>query len=159
MVFTDTKNNVWAVDVTVLTCKRLKKMLGIDVFDLEKFFKLAQDPITLCDVLYVVCLDEANTRGISDEQFGASLSGTAIRDAKNALMEAYINFIPDPAAAEKVRIVREKYEKVGEKILESLEKKMPTIVQKIETQTERFLIELETELENELNEVPNITGH
>jgi SpoVK/Ycf46/Vps4 family AAA+-type ATPase len=161
MNFTDTKNNVWQVDVTVLTCKRFKKFLNIDLFDLEAFFKLVQDPISLCDMLYVACRDEADKRGITDEMFGASLGGTVIRDARNALMEAYINFIPDPAAAEKVRVVREKYEKVGEKILASLENRLPEIVKQIDEQTDAFIAELEKEIDKELGiePAPTITGH
>jgi hypothetical protein len=150
-VFSDTRNKRWAVEITVQTCKRVKKILGIDLFDLEKFFKLVQDPITLCDLLYVTCKDEADAESISDEQFGGRLSGTVIRDARSALMEAYINFIPDPAAAEKVRVIREKYDNVGEKILQSLEKRMPEIVKKIETETDRFITELEAELDKELD--------
>ncbi|MDR2169440.1 MAG: hypothetical protein LBP59_04790 [Planctomycetaceae bacterium] len=153
MQFTDIKNNTWTIEVTVLTCKRAKKWLEIDLFDLEQFFKIVQDPITLCDLLYVTCKDEADKRGVSDEHFGGLLAGRAIRDARNALMEAYINFIPDPAAAEKVRVIREKYETVGEKILQTLDKRMPMILKQLENATDQFIQELGRELDGEISPV------
>jgi hypothetical protein len=153
MNFTDRKGKTWTIEVTVSTFKRVKKLLNIDLFDLENFFKLVQDPITLCDLLYVTCKDEADSRGITDEQFGTLLAGQAIRAARDALIEEYINFIPDPAAAEKVRVVSKKFNDVGEKILQTLEKRMPQIMEQLDTATDQFIKELDKELAGEKSPV------
>lgn len=144
--FTDTQKKNWTVNVTVSTLKRVKAALGIDMLDIDTFLKQVQDPISLCDILYLACKDEADREGISDEQFGGRLSGPSLRDGKNALMEAYINFIPDPVAAEKIRVVKEKYDQVGEKILAILDKRMPEIVDRIDAEVETFADKIDAEL-------------
>jgi len=148
--FTDIHGRTWTVNITIGTVKRVKQRLGIDMLkEVELFLKQIQDIITLCDVLYVVCQDEADKHGITDEQFGGSLAGSAILQAKEALMEAYMAFFPDPEVAARLRVVQDKYNAVGDKILALIDKKMPQIAQKIDSEVENFLAGMEKQIDAE----------
>ena len=56
--------------------------------------KLINDPILLCDVIYCVCMEEADSRGVSDEDFGRAMAGDAIELATTALLEELVDFFP-----------------------------------------------------------------
>ena len=147
--FTDIHGHAWTVAVTIGTVKRVKARLGIDMFDTDSFMKQMQDFIMLCDLLYVICQDEAEKRGITDEQFGCSLAGQVLRDAREALMEAYMAFFPDPEVAAKLRVVKDKYNAVGDKMLALLEKKMPQIIRKLDSEIDSVLAEMEKQIDRE----------
>ena len=157
--FTDIHGRKWTVSITVGTVKRVKTMLNIDMIgDIEGFLKQIQDIMTRCDVLYVVCKEEADKLGITDEQFACCLAGSALRDAYNALIEAYMAFIPDPEAAAKLRVVQEKYDVVGDKILALIDKKMPQISQKMDEDIAIVLAEIENQIDRDTSITGNSSG-
>jgi len=57
--FTDNQGTSWTVFVTVGTLKRVKQTLGVDIMDVEAFVRQIQDPISLCDILYLACVEQA----------------------------------------------------------------------------------------------------
>ncbi|GHT12318.1 hypothetical protein FACS1894170_06980 [Planctomycetales bacterium] len=145
--FTDTKQTTWTVDVNVDVIRSVKQRLDVEMLDIETFLKRVQDPVALCDILYLACEEQADKDGIDSREFGRRLGGAALRQAKDALFDAYINFIPDPAAAEKVRVVKDKYNAVGNRVLKTLEAKMPKILANIDRETDKFVSELEKEID------------
>lgn len=148
--FTDIHGRKWTVGVTVNTVKRVKSRLGIDMItDPDQFLKQIQDIIALCDILYVVCQDEANPLGINDELFGGSLAGPVIKEAKNALIEAYLAFFPDPELTAKLRVVAEKYNAVGNKVIALLDKKMPQIARKMDEEVDGVLADIESQIDKD----------
>ena len=147
--FTDIHGRTWTVAITISTVKRVKARLGLDMLDIETFMKQMQDFLVLCDVLYVVCQDEAQKVGITDEQFGGLFAGSVLRTAKEAFMEAYMAFFPDPEIGAKLRVVKDKYNAVGDKMLALLEKKMPQIEQKIDQEIDNVLAEMEKQIDRE----------
>ena len=53
-------NNVWTVQITVATIKRVQALVGVNLLDVldsksHLLEKLSTDPILLCDVLYAIC--------------------------------------------------------------------------------------------------------
>lgn len=56
--------------------------------------RLVSDPILLCDVIYVVCRPQAETAGVSDEDFGRAMAGDAIDAATTAVLEELADFFP-----------------------------------------------------------------
>jgi len=94
--WTDASNNSWSCAITVATVKRVQQLAGINL--LEAFdgllMTLADDPIQLANVLYVVCKPQADERKITDEQFGESLAGDVIESATNAFVQGLIDFFP-----------------------------------------------------------------
>ena len=97
-VFSDSKGNKWALAVTVSDLKRCKQVLGVDLaaeaVSGELFSKLADDPVFLVDVLYVLCSSQAEMAGISDEDFGRLMVGDCIEEATQSLAEAIVDFFP-----------------------------------------------------------------
>ncbi|MCL2745399.1 MAG: hypothetical protein FWE67_16285 [Planctomycetaceae bacterium] len=153
--FTDTKQTEWTVHVNVDVMRSVKQRLGVDMLDIETFLKQYQDVILLCDILYLACEEQADELGIDSREFGRRLAGGALKEAREALLEAYVNFIPDSAAAEKVRIVKDKYNARSDKVLALLDKKMPQILAQIEKETEQVIAELEKEIDGNTSGRPS----
>jgi hypothetical protein len=97
--FKDHFGRDWDVEINVAQIKRVKNRLGHDIGKLEGdritgLLSILEDPILLCDTLFVLCEQQAKDRGINDEQFGESLQGDAILEAQEKLLEAFANFYP-----------------------------------------------------------------
>lgn len=93
--FKDTEGRSWDLTLSIGDIKRVKSLTGVDLLDAKEgkiLSDLATDPITTVDVLFAICKPEAETRGISDEAFGAALDGDAVRKAIDAFIEALVDF-------------------------------------------------------------------
>ncbi len=102
--FKDRNGRPWTVDITVGGIKRVRDLLKIDLYGLvdDKFAgyqKLLADPVSLVDVVFVLCEADAKAAGISDVQFGSALSGQTLSDMQDAFTEALIDFFPDRSQA------------------------------------------------------------
>jgi len=97
--FTDIKGRAWLIEITVDTVKRVKSLCEVDLLDIVQdrgklLSQLTDDPITLCNILYVICKDQADEQKVSDEDFGRGLGGDALEQATVAFLEALVNFFP-----------------------------------------------------------------
>ena len=95
--FKDNLGRTWPIEVHVTSVRRVRDLVGVDLLSLGTtdgglYAKLAEDPVLLCNVLYVLCRDEADHRGVTDEEFGKGLAGQAIDDATAALLEELTAF-------------------------------------------------------------------
>lgn len=101
--FTDTRKRTWQVDLSIADVRRIRDATDVDLLavfeDGSILERLATDPITLVDVLFVACSVQAEKEGISDEDFGRGLAGDAIDDATRALLEAIVDFFPNARRA------------------------------------------------------------
>lgn len=115
--FCDNAGRTWVVSINVTAIKRVRGLVGIDLYKLiDDGFRplgtLVADPVQLADVLYCLCKDEADAKQISDEDFGRALAGDAITLAADAFVEELIDFFPDartranPSSPGSVRIAR-----------------------------------------------------
>lgn len=97
--FKDEKGRPWEISINVGTVKAVKTEAGVDLLDIDDgstFSKLADDPIRLGDVLWVLVRKQCEAAGVSDEEFGAALAGDSLEDAVNALMEEVVDFFRRP---------------------------------------------------------------
>lgn len=107
--FRDNAGRTWVIQVHVSAIKRVRGLLGIDLYAVvmdsksengqnifEGLGKLLGDPIQLVDVIYCLCKDEADKLGITDEDFGRSMAGDAIGLATDAFLGELVDFFPDP---------------------------------------------------------------
>lgn len=95
--FTDNRGNTWVIMITVDAIRRVRTKLNVDLLEAVEgklIERLANDPILLCDVIYVLCQSEADQRGISDEEFGRAMAGDAIDHATTSLLEELVDFFP-----------------------------------------------------------------
>lgn len=120
--FRDADGREWLVKVDVTAAKRCKAQLGLNLYGLADegfrgFAALVSDPIALCDVLYVLCREEAEKREVSDEAFGRAMHGDALDSAAAAFTEALIDFFPDARRRDALRKVMASGKRVGERMV------------------------------------------
>jgi hypothetical protein len=97
--FKDAVDRNWQVPVNVASVKRVKEALGVDLLQCTDakanvLERLANDPVLLVDVLFILCQDQAATKEVTDVQFGESLWGEALDRATDAFLEALTDFFP-----------------------------------------------------------------
>ena len=103
--FTDTKERVWDVELNVRQMKRVRDVLGIDLVNViqagkdgavatDTLDRVANDPILLVDILWVLCEGQAKAAGVTDDDFGSSLAGDSISDATKAFLDELVDFFP-----------------------------------------------------------------
>ena len=103
--FTDTKGRVWEVELNVRQMKHVRDILGIDLVNVvaanrdggiatDTLDRVANDPILLVDILWVLCEGQAKSAGVTDEDFGSSLAGDSISDATRAFLDELVDFFP-----------------------------------------------------------------
>ena len=103
--FTDTKERVWDVELNVRQMKRVRDVMGIDLVNViqagkdgavatDTLDRVANDPILLVDILWVLCEGQAKAAGVTDDDFGSSLAGDSISDATRAFLDELVDFFP-----------------------------------------------------------------
>jgi len=103
--FTDTKGRAWELDLNVRQMKRVRDILGIDLVNIistgkdgavatDTLDRVANDPILLVDILWVLCEGQAKSAGVTDEDFGSSLAGESIAEATRAFLDELVDFFP-----------------------------------------------------------------
>lgn len=95
--FIDNASRTWSLSINVEAIKRVRQALDVNLLDAVEgklIERLVGDPILLCDVIYVLCQQEAESRNISDEEFGRAMAGDAIDAATTSLLEELVAFFP-----------------------------------------------------------------
>lgn len=108
--FTDTAGRVWSLAIGTDTIKRVRTLLSVDLMEFVEgtlMGKLMSDVVLLVDVLYAACKQEADARGITDEQFGQAMSGDVLAAAEEALAESLFS-ISHPSRRQAARAAWEK---------------------------------------------------
>jgi hypothetical protein len=96
-VFRDAKGRSWEVVINVCTARRVKDLVGLDLFSRASpspFDAMAADPVLLVNVLWAIVSKQAEARGVADEDFGAALVGDPISHATDALLQEFARFFP-----------------------------------------------------------------
>ena len=140
--FTDKVGRVWTVEISVDTVKRVRTVLDIDLLSIadresDVLEKLLDDPVMLCNVLFVVVEPQAKEAGVSDEDFGRSLFGDVLDDATKAFLMGLADFFPRrrrellKAALSKVDEVVDRLSDLAEKRLTSgeLDRELEKVVE------------------------------
>jgi hypothetical protein len=135
--FVDNAGRTWTVAINATVIKRIKGLLGINIYKLledsaKPLAELVSDPIQLCDVLYVICKDEAEAQNVSDENFGRGLGGDSLALAADAFVEELIDFFPYARVRTTLRKVTDAGKKIRLKLIEHAE----TILDGLDIETE-----------------------
>ena len=96
--FVDTKNRIWIVEISNTTLRRVKTLTDVrlmDAVDGELIPQLSQDFLLLGEVLYAVCKPQADKESIDQDEFESGLSGDTFTEARDALVEALLEFLPE----------------------------------------------------------------
>jgi ribosomal protein S7 len=127
-VFTDATGRNWTITINVAALKKIKALTGVNLLELldnnlEGLSALLSDVVKLVDILYVLCKDQADTLGISDEDFGRALGGDSLEQAVDAFLEEFVDFFPNRRAREALRKMLSKGKTITEKAMQqALEK-------------------------------------
>ena len=141
--FKDNAGRTWTISIHVAAVKKLRGLLGIDLYSLvddrfQGLAKLLGDPVSLVDVIFVLCKEEADKLGVSDEDFGRDMAGDAILLASEAFVEELTDFFPDP----RVRAGLKKVIQASMRMRDSLMTQMEHQIDSIDPEDEaRKLIE------------------
>lgn len=131
--FKDTKGRIWEVNVTASAIKRVKSLIGVNLYALiedgfKPFSDLVASPVELVDVLYCLCKPQADSLGVTDEQFGEQMAGEILLAATDAFVESYVDFFPDPRIRQqlhdlirKTKVVQDRLTERGERLVSSLD--------------------------------------
>jgi len=125
--FKDNAGRQWSVEINVATLKRVRGLTGTDLMQVIEgtlIEKLIRDPVLLCDVVYAICKPEADTRSVSDEDFGKAMAGDAIEAATTAVLEGLVGFCPSPRDRANLGRVLQATKKVMERARDLVEKKL-----------------------------------
>lgn len=130
--FKDTDGRDWPFAINVLAVKRVRAVVGVDLYGLvdDGFRGLAEflgDPVKLVDVLWVLCEAEALKRQVSPDDFAAAMGGDSLERAADAFVAELIDFFPNPRARAGLTAVVEKGRAVMELVAAQAEAKLATI--------------------------------
>ena len=103
--FRDTKGRTWKVELNVRQMKRVRDALGVDLVNViearrdgtvaaDTLERVANDPVLLADILWVLCAGEAKAAGVTDDDFGSALAGDSISEATRAFLDELVDFFP-----------------------------------------------------------------
>ena len=125
--FRDNAGRQWSVEINVAALKRVRGLTGTDLMQVIEgtlIEKLIRDPVLLCDVVYALCKPEADTRSVSDEDFGKAMAGDAIEAATTAVLEELVGFCPSPRDRANLGRVLQATTKVMERARDLVEKRL-----------------------------------
>lgn len=119
--FIDNKKRAWEITIDVATVKRIRSLTGADVMALVAFKtgesslieRLQSDPVLLCDMIFAACKPFADSKSISDSDFGEAMAGDAIEHATAAFLAECVDFFPNTTDRENLRAVMEKSERAA----------------------------------------------
>jgi len=94
--FTDLTGMKWSLDLNFEVYRRVLANCDVDLCDIvyadQKCLKQLANPITLVDVLWEVCADQAVRAGIDEFGFARKLDMTVIDEAQRALLDEMLFF-------------------------------------------------------------------
>ncbi len=125
--FKDNQGRQWSVEINVTAIKRVRGLTGEDLMQVIEgtlIEKLIRDPVLLCDVVYAICKPEADSRSVSDEEFGKAMAGDAIEAATTAVLEELVGFCPSPRDRANLGRVLQATRKVMDRARDLVEKKL-----------------------------------
>jgi len=139
----DTKGRSWSIDINTWTVKRVRDAKDINLLELlaagSTLNEKLQDPVTLVDVLFVLCERQAKELGVEDEEFGRSLDADAIEAGMLEILEGVANFSPGPlrpamaTVAQKTRRFQQKARQRVAEELDALEKTLDAEIERLLT--------------------------
>lgn len=103
--FKDTAGRTWTIAVDVDGIRRVRTALQINLVS-AKFADVLQqlldDPVVLCDVIYVLVTPQADALKLSDIDFGRAMAGDALENGAKALLEEIALFSPNRRDRERI---------------------------------------------------------
>lgn len=89
----DALGEVWDLTIDLVACRRVRDLAGVNLLSLEMsaIFEAFSDPIRLAEIVYAVCLPQAQQRGLSQDDFLRRLA-IAMQPVVERLLEGLDRF-------------------------------------------------------------------
>lgn len=137
--FRDANGVTWDIVGKLSLFERVKTETGVDLLDLatadQKSLQQLGDPYTLGHVLYQFCATQAESRGLTPEQFADSFNADALNEASSALLEEVIFFCRGHLRPVLMKAV-EKAKEMDRRMVEVVEGRMDEIASEIDKAVE-----------------------
>lgn len=106
--FTDTRGRAWTMDVNVLSARRVRTVLGIDLMDVLEpggglIDALYRNPVAIGEMAYAIAQPQAERLGVDMDEFLSALRGDCIHAARDAILEGLAGFFPQAPVREALR--------------------------------------------------------
>ena len=95
--YTDAAGHTWEVAIDLPTAERVQHLTDLNILDsdgAQGIADLFEDPLALGRVLYAICKEQADAKGLDRGQFLAGIVGDALPEARKAALEAITAFFP-----------------------------------------------------------------
>ena len=141
--FVDRHGRVWIVDIDNTTLRRVKTLSDVrllDAVDGDLIPQMTQDFLLLGEVLFAACKPQADKDSVNQEAFESGLSGDCLTEARNSLVEALLDFLPEDQRRLLAKAVTHQRE-VTARGMEMLHRKLddPTLADKMVAELEANL--------------------
>lgn len=93
--FADTEGRIWSIRGSLGAFERVKSLTSVDMLDLpttQNCLKAINDVFTLGRVLYAMCQDQVESRGLTPEQFADGFNADTLHEASDALLDEVVFF-------------------------------------------------------------------
>lgn len=98
--FKDDEGREWHLRLNHTLVAEIRDALGVNLHHVDEQAKalqrMAEDPVLLVNVVYLVCERQCQRLKISDEDFGRGFGGDTYQAAVEAFQEAVLLFTPPP---------------------------------------------------------------
>lgn len=131
--FIDGNGRVWSVKLDISAAKRIEQIAKFKIFDPENsdvLMRLMTDRILVADVLYAMIHPQAVSKGVTAEDFGSSLYGKPMGDARQAVVDELADFSEEPT-----RSIIQKQIKTLSALETEIQKQGATELEKIKIET------------------------
>lgn len=141
--FTDNAGRSWTVNINNTSIKEVREFLDINLLEVlegDLLNRLAFDPITLVDIIYVLCKEQADKNNISDKDFGRAMAGDSIAQATQAFMEALAAYFPQLEKRTLLKTALKKIAADEKKIIDQAQMMLesPLLDQKLEKMLKKY---------------------
>src|SRR5712692_8871567 len=101
--FKDKIGDEWEITIDAGMCKTVRQRCDLDPYGLlsslldkddHSLAEVLGDPIRCVDLIYVLCKEQADAKGVDDAHFGRRFTGEVWEAAADALVRELIFFCP-----------------------------------------------------------------
>jgi hypothetical protein len=146
-IFIDATGETWTIEISVDEIRVLRKEITVDLLSLldnngALLRKLAADPLTLVDVISILCTDQIKRRDLDERGFAKRLVGHGLEAALDCLIEAIANFTP-PRQGAVIRQMWAKTRELDQRAMDRLSTKLasPDLARQLDEKMEALLKE------------------
>lgn len=145
--FIDSAGETWTIEISVDEIRQLRKEINVDLLALldndgSLLRRLAADPLTLVDVISLLCTEQIKRRQLDERGFAKRLVGYGLEAALDCLIEAIANFTP-PRQGAVIRQMWAKVKELDQRAMDRLTTKLesPDLTRKLDAKMEALLQE------------------